>query len=76
MTNANQPALIQISSFGPSNFVHIERPCSHSELLTAKALAMAGVARAEGGRSREADVPPRVRRAGRAVVSIRWANKL
>jgi hypothetical protein len=65
----------RISDLGPSDLVHVECPCGHSELLTVGMLGTAGVpeyqkiAELQGRlRCRECDAK------GRAVVTIQWAE--
>jgi hypothetical protein len=65
----------RVSDLGAGDFVRIECPCGHSELLTAAMLTTAGVAPDRkvldlGGRMRCRECDER----GRAVVSIRWGR--
>jgi len=65
----------RVSDLGPGNFVSIECPCGHTELLTAQMLATARVAPEQkvldpGDRMRCRECDER----GRAVVSIKWAT--
>ena len=65
----------RVSDLGSGDFVQVECPCGHSELLTAAMLATAGVAADRkvldlGGRLRCRECDER----GRAVVSVRWAT--
>jgi hypothetical protein len=64
----------RVSDLGPGDFVQVECSCGHTELLTARMLATAGVAPDHkildlSGRLRCRDCDER----GRTVVSVRWA---
>jgi hypothetical protein len=65
----------RIEDLGPDDFVHVECPCGHTELLTASMLKTAGVSPDQKVlnltrrlRCRECDDR------GRAVVSIKWGK--
>jgi hypothetical protein len=63
-----------VSDLGPGDFIQVECPCGHTELLTAAMLATAGVALDRkvidlAGRMRCRECDER----GKAVVSIKWA---
>jgi len=66
----------RVSDLGPGDFVKIECPCGHTELLAATMLATAGVAPDRkvldlGGRMRCRECDSR----GRAALSIKWTRK-
>jgi hypothetical protein len=65
----------KVSDLGRGDFVSIECPCGHTELLTPVMLATAGVTPDQkvldlGSRMRCRECDER----GRAVVSIKWAS--
>lgn len=67
----------RVSDLGPGDFVRVECPCGHTELLSAPILATAGVAPDRkvldlGSRMRCRECDKR----GRAAVSVRWAASI